>query len=147
MGQTPETVSEQRSAMVKQLIGYGAIFLMIGGICGLWAFFYYPAACAVAGYTQSFNAVINPVVGLDTIRRLGFDYVKLLLMCLVIALCFGVVSLMLGAVFYAFDMPGVGNLPAKVVGSLFGFYLSIVFALVLGSALYKAADRLELPGA
>ncbi|MEP6946782.1 MAG: hypothetical protein ABJA02_12755 [Acidobacteriota bacterium] len=147
VGQTPETVSAQRSAMIAQIAGYGSIFLILASICCIWAFIYYPAACAVAGYTRSFSAVINPSVGLDTIRRLGGDYLKVLLMCLVIGACFAVVSFALSSIFYAFDMPGVGNLPAKIVGSLFGFYFSIVFAIILGSALYKAADRLELPGA
>lgn len=44
----------------------------------------------------------------------------------------------------AFDMPGVGNLPAKFIGSLFTFYFSVVFSCVLGFAIYKASDRLKL---
>lgn len=147
VGKTPETVASERAAMLKQVLGYGFVFLLLGGLATFWALFYYPAASAVAGYTRSFGAVINPLVGLDTIRRLGFDYVKILLMVvflLVIAIAAGVV---LSIVFVAFNMPGVGNVPAKFVGSFFTFYLSIVFAFVLGSALYKAADRLELPGA
>ena len=35
----------------------------------LWAFFYFPAACAVAGYTRNFGSTLNPRVGIDTIKR------------------------------------------------------------------------------
>jgi hypothetical protein len=44
----------------------------------------------------------------------------------------------------AFDMPGVGNLPAKFIGSLFGFYFSVVFSCVLGFAIFKNAHKLDL---
>lgn len=147
VGKTPETLASERAAMLKQVLGYGFIFLLLSGLATLWALIYYPAASAVAGYTRSFGAVINPLVGLDTIKRLGFDYVKILLMVIVLLVIAIVIGAALSAVFVAFNMPGVGNVPAKFVGSFFTFYLSIVFAVVLGSALYKAADRLELPGA
>ena len=35
-----------------------------------------PYVLAVAGYTQSFSSVINPLVGLDTIRRMRGTYFK-----------------------------------------------------------------------
>ena len=44
----------------------------------------------------------------------------------------------------AFNLPGVGNLPAKFVSSIFGFYLSVVFSVTLGLAIFKASDRLQL---
>lgn len=145
VGKTPETQSDEQWAMIKQIIGYGAIFLLIGGICLLWGLFYFPAACAVAGYTQSFAATINPAVGLDTIKRLGLDYVKILLMGLALVIMSGSVTGLLSLIFLPFGMPGFGNIPAKAVGSLFGFYFSVVFSCVLGFAMFKAADRLRLP--
>ena len=33
---------------------------------------------------------------------------------------------------------------ANFIGSLFGFYLSVVFSVTLGLAIYKASDRLQL---
>jgi len=145
LGKTPETRAKEQSELLKQILGYGAIFLLVGGLCLLWGLFYFPAACAVAGYTQSFRATLNPTVGLDTIRRLGLDYVKILLMGLAIVIMSGIVSGVFGVVFSAFDMPGVGNIPAKAFGSLFGFYFSVVFSCVLGFAMFKASDRLKLP--
>ena len=144
VGKTPETKAEEQAELIKQILGYGALFLGIGGVCLLWSLFYFPAACAVAGYTRSFTATLNLSVGFDTIRRLGLDYVKILLMCLVIALMSVAVSVVLSAVFVAFDLPSVGNLPARFVGSIFGFYFSVVFSCILGFALYKAGDRLKL---
>jgi hypothetical protein len=147
VGKTPDTVAKERAEMIKKIIGYGFVFLFAFGICLLWGIAYYPAACAVAGYTQSFGATVNPLVGLDTIRRLGFDYVKILLMVFLIGIMSGVIFLLISLPLSPFDMPGVGNIPAKAIGSLFGFYFSVVFACIVGFALYKAADRLRLPGA
>ncbi len=144
VGKMPETRAAEQSAMIKQILGYGIIFLLLGAVFLLWGLLYFPAACAVAGYTRSFTATLNPTVGFDTIKHLGFDYVKILLMALVLAIISGFVGTMLNSVFAAFDIPSIGNLPAKTIGSLFGFYLSIVFSCVLGFALYKNADRLKL---
>lgn len=146
IGKTPETVAKEREALVSKLLGYGFVFLLIGGVCLLWGLFYFPAACAVAGYTRSFTATLNPFVGLDTIKRLGIDYFKILLMGLLIAIVSGFIGGVLNAVFSPFNLPGMGNIPAKAVGSLFGFYFSVVFSCVIGYALYKASDRLKLPG-
>ncbi len=144
IGKAPETVASERSAMISQILGYGALFLILGGISLIWGLFYFPAACAVAGYTRSFAATLNPAVGIDTIRRLGGTYVKILLMGLAIAVMSALVSGVLEVVLSPFDMPAVGNLPARAIGSLFGFYFSIVFSCVIGFAVYKAGDRLKL---
>jgi hypothetical protein len=145
LGKTPETRSAEQWALVKQILAYGFVFLLIGGLCLLWGLFYFPAACAVAGYTRSFTATLNPSVGIDTIKRLGVDYVKILLMGLAIMIMSGGISGILAIIFLPFNMPGLGNLPAGVIGSLFGFYFSVVFSCVLGFAMYKASDRLKLP--
>ena len=144
VGKAPETVANERAEMFKQILGYGALLLIAGGLCLLWGLFYFPAACAVAGYTRSFGATLNPTVGLDTIRRLGMDYVKILLMGLCLAIASGVIGGVLGVIFSPLDLPRVGNLPATAIGSLFGFYFSVVFSCVIGFALYKSAERLRL---
>lgn len=144
VGKAPDTVAKEREAMISKLMGYSAVFLLAGGICLLWGFFYFPAACAVAGYTRSFVATLNPAVGIDTIRRLGLSYVKVLFMGFLILVATSFIGGVLAVIFLPFDMPGVGNLPAKAIGSLFGFYFSVVFSCVLGFALYKASDRLRL---
>ena len=66
-----------------------APLVVIGAITFLWGMFFFPAACAVAGYTRSFMATVNPLVGLDTIKRLGADYGKILLMGFVLLIVSG----------------------------------------------------------
>lgn len=144
IGKTPETVATERSAMLSSILAYGLFFLVLAGVCLLWALFYFPAACAVAGYTRSFVATLNPAVGIDTIRRLGVSYVKILIMGFAIAVMASMIGGVVNAMLSPFDMPAVGNLPAKAIGSLFTFYFSIVFSCVIGFALYKAGDRLRL---
>lgn len=145
VGKAPETKAKEQSALIAKLLGYGLLFLLIGGICLLWGLFYFPAACAVAGYTRSFAATLNPAVGFDTIKRLGVDYFKILLMGFLILLMSGAIGAVFGIVFSPFDLPGMGNIPVRVVTSLVGFYFSVVFSCVIGFAMYKAGDRLKLP--
>lgn len=145
IGKAPDTVANERSEMIKSILGYGVVFLLLGGVCFLWGLLYFPAASIVAGYTRSFAATLSPSVGFDTIKRLGADYVKILAFGILLAIMSGFVSGLLGAIFGAFDMPGVGNIPAKAIGAFFGFYLSVVFSCVVGYALYKNAHNLKLP--
>lgn len=107
----------------------------------LWGIFYYPIACTVAGYSRSFSATINPTVGLEAIRLLGTDYVKILAMTLILSLTVGIIEFGFHFVLSAFNLPGMGNIPAVAISSLFKFYFYIVFAVVLGYALYKNASK------
>lgn len=144
IGKTPE---EERAAFGQMAVTFlqtAKIFLIPLFLALLWALFYFPAACAVAGYTRSFTATLNPSVGLDTIKNLGFDYAKILMMCLVLIVFSGIAGMILSSIFAPFDLPKMGNLPAKAAGSLFSFYLSIVFSVILGYALYKNSEKLNL---
>ncbi|MEP6847957.1 MAG: B-box zinc finger protein [Acidobacteriota bacterium] len=144
IGRSPQTQTDEREAFLKKILGLAAPVVVLAGIGLLWGLFYFPAACAVAGYTRSFMATINPLVGLDTIRRLGLDYFKLLFMALVIVICVAMVSFILDLIFSPFSMPGFVNIPARIVGSLFSFYFWAVFCCLIGFMLYKASDRLKL---
>jgi hypothetical protein len=110
-----------------------------------WAVFYYPMALAVAGYTEDFWSTVNPLIGIDTIRRMGMVYVKAFLMYLCIEAVGFVVSMIIHIVTAPFDMPFVGNLPAKFLDGMVTFYISLVLACILGLALYKCADKLDIP--
>ncbi|HLL76678.1 MAG TPA: hypothetical protein VK421_15595 [Pyrinomonadaceae bacterium] len=109
-----------------------------------WAFFYYPMALSVAGYTEDFWAVVNPAVGFDTIRRMGRDYVKVFLMYAAVQLFAVIAGLVVSYALSAFDMPFVGNVPARFVEGGINFYTSLVIAALLGLALYKSSDRLGI---
>ncbi|MBV9960511.1 MAG: hypothetical protein JO360_18935, partial [Acidobacteria bacterium] len=137
----------------KSDAGVGAMMLILGlsggvlalfGLALAWAIFYYPMALLVAGYTEDFWAVVNPVVGLDTIRRMGMNYVKAFFMYLVVE----VVGIVMMAFFFIalspFNMPFVGNLPALFMSGISTFWSSMVVAVILGFALFKSGDKLDL---
>lgn len=144
-GKSPEIRAVENEAMLQGFLKLAPPLVVIGAILFLWGVFYFPAACAVAGYTRSFGATINPTAGLDTIKRLRMIYVKILAMCLVLVFAAAVISGAVGMLFSPFDLPVFGNLPAKAIGAVFTFYVWIVFSCILGFALLKASDRLALP--
>lgn len=144
IGESPETKKAKQAAMIKSLVSYGLGFLALAGIALLWAIFYYPAACLVAGYTQSFAAVLNPLVGLDTIKRLGGTYVKILLMSFLLSILASIPMGLISTILAPFDMPTIGNVPAIFLNSIIYFYFFIVFSAILGFAVYKNADKLAI---
>lgn len=144
IGKSQETEERESEEMFKSFLSLAAPLVVIGFITLVWGLFYFPAACAVAGYTKSFFAAINPIVGLDTIRRLGLTYAKILLMGLALLIFLGVVGIVVKVVFAPFNLPRMGNLPATGVGSLFTFYIFVVFSCILGYALFKSADKFGL---
>lgn len=143
-GKTPETQAMERQAAFQALMKLAAPLVVVGFITLIWGLFFFPAASAVAGYTRSFVATINPLVGLDTIRRLGVDYIKILLMGVLLLVIAFFVSLALSIVFAAFAMAGMGNLPAQAIGSFITFYFWVVFCCILGFALFKNSEKLKL---
>jgi hypothetical protein len=143
-GKTAEEKRSETAEMIKSFMTLAAPIVVLAFISLIWGLFYFPAACAVAGYTRSFTATLNPMVGLDTIRRLGFDYVKILGMLLLVAIGSTFAGIILNVIFSPLDLPGFGNLPANAISSLFMFYSSIVFSCILGLALFKNSARLKL---
>ena len=148
MNEEIENSKDSSSSLLSSLSPYfyapGTLALLfLLAIC--WAIFYYPMALAVAGYTEDFWSTVNPLIGLDTIRRMGMVYVKAFLMCL----CMMAVGLVLSAIIYMalapFDMPFIGNLPARFLDGMVTFYINLVIACILGLALYKRADKLDIP--
>ncbi|MEK6280101.1 MAG: zinc finger, RING-type domain-containing protein [Acidobacteriota bacterium] len=130
--------------MLLPYLGAGialAALLLLGIV---WAIFYYPMALAVAGYTQSFGSVINPLVGLDTIRRMGGTYFKAFGMVLLVQVVALVINLVVAFVTSPLALPFIGNLPAKFIDGTVTFYFNLVIACVLGLSLYKSADRLGI---
>jgi hypothetical protein len=144
VGKAPETERAERDQMVQSFMRSGLVILLLVGIGLLWGIFYFPAACCVAGYTRSFVATMNPAIGLETIKLLGWDYVKLWFMGFALIIASFIVGMILGIIFIPFDMPTVGNIPVKVISALFAFYLSVVFSVILGFVLYKNADKMNL---
>jgi len=144
IGKTPETEAAEQAEMFKAFLQLAAPLVVVGFITFVWGCIFFPAACAVAGYSKSFMATINPLVGLDTMKRLGGTYVKILLMGFVLVLLAGIASVVIGIVLSPFDLPRLGNLPATFVSALFTFYIWAVFSCIIGYALFKKGDKLGL---
>jgi len=121
------------------------LFLLLALLLSIaWGVFYGPMALAVAGYTQSFGSVINPLVGLDTIRRMGGTYAKAFGMVILIQIAGLIAAIIVGMITAPFNMPFVGNLPANFIDGSLAFYFNLVVACVLGLSLHKCADQLGL---
>ena len=109
-----------------------------------WAIFYYPMALTVAGYTQSLGSVLNPLVGLDTIRRMGTTYFKGFGMVIVVQFFALGVGVIVASITSPFTLPLMGNLVGNFIGAAFSFYFNLVIACILGLSLFKCADRLGI---
>jgi hypothetical protein len=123
-------------------VGIGLLGLMLVAVG--WGIFYYPMALTVAGYTQSFASVLNPLVGLDTIRRMGSTYFKAFGMVLSVQIAGLIVGVIVTAITAPLALPFVGNLPANFLNGMTTFYFNLVVACTLGLSLYKCADRLGI---
>jgi hypothetical protein len=135
------------AALLKDLLPYlGAgmlvalLFLLFIG----WGLFYYPMALTVAGYTQSFGSVVNPLVGLDTIRRMKTTYFKAFAMVIVVQVIAFVVGVIISVITAPLALPFMGNLVGNFIDATFTFYFNLVIACVLGLSLFKCADRLGI---
>lgn len=126
----------------RLLLAHPGLVVVLGLLALGWAVFYHPMALLVAGWTESLKSVLNPLVGLDTIKRMGSNYFKAFLMYLVVQLVAFALSFGVGVLTAPFDMPLVGNLPGTFLGGIVTFYTSLVVACLLGLALFKSADRL-----
>lgn len=143
-GKAPETVQAEQKAFIMGMLTKALPLVLLAGLAFLWGLFYFPAACAVAGYTQTFGATINPLVGLDTIKTFGLDYVKILLMGFILLMFSGVVGFVIGLILSPFNLPKMGNVPAQFILGFITFYISTVFSCILGYAIFKNVDKFKL---
>lgn len=131
-------------AIVRTLLAHPGLYFLLGLLALAWAVFYYPMALLVAGWTESFKSIINPLVGIDTMRHMGVNYFKAFAMYLAVQLASVVVGAVIAIVTSPFDMPFVGNIPGRFLGGFVTFYTSLVVACVLGLSLFKSSDRLGI---
>ena len=125
-------------------LGAGVSIVLLLLLFTGWAVFYYPMALTVAGYTQSFGSVINPLVGLDTIRRMGTTYFKAFAMVIVVQVVSLVIGVIIAIVTSPLTLPFMGNLVGNFIEATFTFYFYLVVACILGLSLFKCADRLGI---
>jgi hypothetical protein len=130
--------------VVRQLLARPGLILLLALAALGWAVFYHPMALLVAGWTESLKSVLNPLVGLDTMRHMGLTYFKAFLMYLAVETAALVLTFAVGILTAPFDLPLVGNLPGTFLSGVVTFYTSLVVACLLGLALFKSADRLGI---
>ncbi len=129
---------------IMGILGMGLLLLPFFLVALAWGVFYYPMALTVAGYTEQFTSVINPLVGIDTIKRMRGTYFKAFGMVILLHIAAAVMSIVIRIILFPFDMPIVGNPPAAFLGGAVTFYFYLVIACVLGLSLHKCADRLDI---
>ncbi len=125
-------------------LGAGVSIVLLLLLFTGWGVFYYPMALTVAGYTQSFGSVINPLVGLDTIRRMGLTYFKAFAMVIVVQVVSFIIGGIIAVVTSPLTVPFMGNLLGNFIDATFTFYFYLVVACILGLSLFKCADRLGI---
>lgn len=127
-GDTPYSDSGVSAAAV----GTGIGVLIAFAFAALWALLYSPIALIAAAISQSFFATLNPMTGIDAIRRMGSIYWEAWLIYTGIAIIGGIVASIVGI------MPFLGSFLAAFVEA----YSFLSFGCLLGFAVYKRAEEL-----
>jgi hypothetical protein len=129
----------------SQLLQNALPILIVGLLAIGWAIFYYPMALAIAGFTQDFWSVINPLVGLDTIKRMGAVYFKAFAMYIgAQAFGFGISFMLTFSMMLVIANSTIGKLFGFIIGGIVSFYINLVIACILGLSLYKCAEQLDI---
>ncbi len=106
-----------------------------------FAFFFgliiFPAACSIAGSTRSLAKTINVFSEFSTMKKFGFDYIKILLMNMLFSLIVFTVLTGFYKLFAGYDLHLAGIVAGLFVGSLLVFYFWLIFSRLLSVALYK----------
>lgn len=127
----------QLEKLVKSMFRLSIYFQMPICFAFIFGLLLFPAVCLVAGSTRSLGKTVNLFRGWKTIKKLGFDYIKILIMCLAFtAVTFAFVA---GTFFLlsTFDQVFAGIIVALTLASVTGFYFWIVFSQIIGVALNK----------
>jgi hypothetical protein len=114
-------------------VGTGIVGALIAfAFAALWALLYSPIALIAAAISQSFFATLNPITGIDAIRRMGSIYWEAWLIYLGIVIVGGILGGIVGIV------PLLGTFLAAFVES----YMFLCFGCLLGFAVFKRAEEL-----
>jgi hypothetical protein len=142
----PEAPALSREQIVNGYMGRlaGRLIPFAIGMCLalLWGLIYFPIALTVAGFTQSLGATLNPLVGLETIRTMGGNYLRAFgtYLLLIVAATFIFAGVSLIAI--PFGKFGFGGIAWLFFANLASFYLYLVIAGIFGTALYRSHEKL-----
>jgi hypothetical protein len=99
--------------------------LFLSFILGL---IYFPIGCAVAGSTRSITKILNPYFGFKSVRKLGFDFIKILSLFLGFSLTSIVIAIGIFIGCFYLSFPTVGILLAIIAGSVAFSYFWLVYS-------------------
>jgi hypothetical protein len=127
----------QLEKTVKSSLRLSVYFQMPVCFAFIFGALFFPAVCLIAASTRSAGKTINLLQSLKIIKKLGFDYVKILMLSLV----FLTVSLAVAVGAYLtlsyFDLAFGAILSGLTAGSLSIFYFWLVFSQIIGISLFK----------
>jgi hypothetical protein len=111
---------------------FGLSFLI--GLALAWKVAYTPVALIVAALSSNFWSIVNPLIGVDTIKRMGPVYMQVMLIYSAFAAARWLVGSALGYV----PVP----LASGVVMSFVDAYFYLAVGCLLGLAVFKRANEL-----
>lgn len=104
---------------------------------------FFPAICLSTG-ENNFESLKNRFIsGFKMMRTIGFDYVKILFMCIVLVMFSLAVIYGLSFLFSKLEMPVAGIFAAIVAGSFLIFYFWTAFSTILSITLLKKETVFE----
>jgi hypothetical protein len=124
---------ERLVGSVMRLTIYFHIPLLLTFIFGV---LFFPAVCLTVNNVR-FVGRIKFTSGLKTMNKLGFDYLKILMLCFVLLGISLAVVKAFDAIFSKLELPIAGVFFSIIIGSLFVFYFWTVFSSILAIAATK----------
>ncbi len=115
------------------LAGAALGFLALAGVALLWKIIYEPIALTVAGLSHSYGQTLNPLIGIDTIRKMGGVYWQAWLIYCVLSAFQWIVSLLVSAI------PILGGIVISFVNA----YAYLAIGCLMGLAVFKKAKELD----
>jgi hypothetical protein len=113
-------------------LGAGMGVLIAFPLALLWALLYSPIALIAAAISQSFFATLNPINGIDAIRRMGSVYWEAWFIYTGIVIVGGIIGAIVGLVPFA----------GHFLGAFVESYSFLSFGCLLGFAVFKKAEEL-----
>ncbi|HLA78239.1 MAG TPA: hypothetical protein VJU18_11720 [Vicinamibacteria bacterium] len=115
------------------LAGVALGFLALAGLALIWKIVYEPVALTVAGLSHSYGQTLNPLVGIDTIRKMGGVYWQAWLIYCILSAVQWVIGLLLSAI------PILGGIVLSFVNA----YVYLAIGCLMGLAVFKKAKELD----
>ncbi len=118
---------------VAALAGVALGFLALAGLTLLWKIVYEPIALTVAGLSHSYGRTLNPLIGIDTIRKMGGVYWQAWLIYCILSAVQWVIGFVVSAI------PILGGLVVSFINA----YVYLAVGCLMGLAVFKKAKELH----